>query len=232
MKLEIGYNYNINVRKEIYRNDCFSPLKIMYLSDFHLNSYSGKVVNQIIQAIRYYDPSLILLGGDYVDTRNGFKHFEKLLSAIPIGKKVFAVAGNHDYFFGIKRIAQLIKHYSFYWIEKESLVTEVNGISIQVDGNYITSNKRKRNQLRILCLHNPKSLIDFAQYHLVFAGHLHGSQFVFWQNTKGLYPGRFFYKWNLLKKEIENCHLYISKGLGDTFPIRFNCKREIVLVDI
>ncbi|GEM_PF-3204035 len=37
---------------------------------------------------------------------------------------------------------------------------------------------------------------------------------------------------NILKEKIENCDYYISKGLSDTLPIRFNCSPEIIVVNV
>jgi uncharacterized protein len=49
---------------------------------------------------------------------------------------------------------------------------------------------------------------------------------------KGLFPGRFFYKWNILEKQIDGCLYAISKGVGDTLPIRYDCPKDILLVEI
>ncbi len=69
-------------------------------------------------------------------------------------------------------------------------------------------------------------------YHLILAGHLHGCQFVFWQNKSGLYPGRCFYGWNILEAQIGLCRYIVSRGATDTLPLRYNCPRKLVLVEI
>jgi predicted MPP superfamily phosphohydrolase len=87
--------------------------------------------------------------------------------------------------------------------------------------------------LNILCLHQPITLKPRKHpYQLVFAGHLHGSQFVFWQTPQGLYPGRWFYTWNRLQDWRDHCLYIISKGLGDTLPIRYNCKKDMIFVRV
>lgn len=98
MQLEIGYNYKIGIREEQYFHTDVTPFSVMYLSDFHFNAVNGGLVASIVKIINYYNPTILLLGGDYVDMKNGLKHFIRLLYAISSRENVFAVAGNHDYF--------------------------------------------------------------------------------------------------------------------------------------
>jgi len=50
------------------------------------------------------------------------------------------------------------------------------------------------------------------------------------QTPNGLYPVKWRYKWNILDKTYGRCYYILSKGLGDTFPIRYNCRRDAILV--
>ncbi len=231
MKLEIGYNHLFELRTErcVVNNVC---LNIIYLSDFHFNKYSRYIVRKIVDKINALNPDIILLGGDYVDSKQGLVHLGVLMRALAGRENVFAVAGNHDYFFGIQLIKELMVCHSVQWIEKESVTCTVNAATIQIDGNK-PAVERSAADLSILCLHQP---MDIQAYHycydLVFAGHLHGSQMVLWQQGEALYPGRIFYKWNILKKTIGTCHYFISKGLGDTLPVRYNCRKDLLLVQV
>lgn len=231
-RLEIGYNFPVLVREEQLYNSDLEPFTIMYLSDFHFNKYNGNLVLQIIKIIQQYDPTILLLGGDYVDTKSGFSHFIRLLYALSERRNVFAVAGNHDYFYGITAIKESMIHNNIQWIEKSTAVISIQGKSIQIDGNKIL-NKNGVNDFNILCLHKPFNINDVSDhYDLVVAGHLHGGQWVLWENDKGLYPGRLLYRWNTLKEKIGKSHYYMSRGLGDTLPVRYNCKREVVLIRV
>lgn len=232
-RLEIGYNFPIIVREEQYCYNELESFSLMYLSDFHFNAFNGSLVLKIIKIIQYHKPTILLLGGDYVDTKSGFRHFTRLLYAISDHKNVFAVAGNHDYFYGIESIKKSMLANNIKWIEKQSAFINIKNKTIQIDGNYTNTIDIQHNHFRILCLHKPININEVAtKYNLAFAGHLHGNQWVLWQNQKGLYPGRLLYRWNVLKEQIGNCHYYISRGLGDTLPIRFNCDREILLVKV
>ena len=231
MKLEIGNRGKLRIRHEHY---CFAfdkTLHVLFLSDFHFNKYSENTVKQLIDNIDQLKIDIILLGGDYVDTKKGLIHLERFLTKLSVKIGVFAVAGNHDYFFGIEKIKQLMVHNQVNWIEKDSIVFEFFGKTIRIDGNRLTTENNV--DFSILCMHKP---IQFNKarytYNLIFAGHLHGSQIVFWETEKGLYPGKLFYKWNQHKVHFGSCLMLISKGLGDTIPIRYNCNKELVLVNI
>ncbi|MFN7119988.1 MAG: metallophosphoesterase [Saprospiraceae bacterium] len=232
-RLEIGYNFPVLVREEQLFNSDFESFSIMYLSDFHFNKYNGNLVLPIIKIIQQYDPAILLLGGDYVDTKGGFCHFTRLLYALSMRKNVFAVAGNHDYFYGINAIKESMLNNNIQWVEQSSVIISIKDIMIQIDGNKLSNDKNDSNCFKILCLHKPLNIKSITNnYHVAFAGHLHGCQCVLWENDKGLYPGRLFYPYNVLKTNVKNFHFYVSRGLSDTLPIRYNCSREAVLVRV
>jgi uncharacterized protein len=230
-KLQMGYHHKIEVRSLKGWKTVPIGLNLMYVSDFHFNMFGGNTVNQILEIVRQYSPEIILLGGDYVDTKGGFVYFEKLVEGLKSCKNVFAIAGNHDYFYGIKSIQKICLESNINWLEKSSAMLNIDGFKIQIDS--IPNNEIFESDFVILCLHKPINPYLFQKkYDLMLAGHLHGSQIVLWKNEKGLFPGRFFYKWNILETYIGDCLYAISKGVGDTLPIRFDCTKDILLVKI
>ncbi len=232
MKLAIGANDHFEVRHEQYPSGIAASFSILYLSDLHLNRLGKSIISKIITKINELNPDIILLGGDYVDSRKQLVYLDTLLQALSKRKNVFAIAGNHDYRFGISTIRQIMEANNIGWIENASATISIHNSTIQIDGSKPCIKKSKAD-FSILCLHQPVDIKRFKdQYQLAFAGHLHGCQFVLWQNDKGLYPGRFFYKWNLLEKREGNCRYFISKGMGDTLPARYNCAKEMIFVQV
>ena len=232
MTLEIGYNDSFEVRREHYFSKCKDNFSILYLSDLHLNRFSKNMITKIEKTIAELNPTIVLLGGDYVDTKHGLIYLNYLLAALSFRKNVFAIAGNHDYFFGLNKIKTLMLNNNVIWIENDSFNFKINETSLQIDGIKVNS-KKSIADFSILLLHKPINIRLFQKnYNIAFAGHLHGCQFVFWQSKDKLFPGFFFYKWNILKKKLNDCHYFISKGLGDTLPIRFNCKKDVLFVEI
>ncbi|TWR27547.1 hypothetical protein FPZ43_13830 [Mucilaginibacter pallidiroseus] len=231
MRLEVGYNHPFEVREYKFNTRGLTNIDILFISDLHLNGYCGRLIESLINKVRRLNPHIVLLGGDYVDTKSGLELLSQLLNGIAVGRHVLAIAGNHDYFFGLKRIWQVMTDYGVNWIEKHHAVININGFNIRVNGN-ISEIAIPKCDINILLLHKPIDEKLFAgAYDIVFAGHLHGCQAVFWETEKGLYPGRYIYKWNVKHVITDNFIYLISKGIGDTLPIRYNCKKDIILVN-
>lgn len=232
MMLETGYNTLFDTRHCCYNANTGKEFTVLYLSDLHFNKFSEKNTHRIITEVNKLMPTIILLGGDYADSQKGLLHFETLLHSLSSCSHVYAIAGNHDYFIGIKKIKKIVTGCGIGWIEKSSVLIDVDGTTIQIDGNLL-SRKLSEAVFSIACMHKPMDIKPYKDdYNLAFAGHLHGGQFVLWQNGPALYPGRFFYKWNVLEKKMGDCLYLISKGIGDTLPIRWNCRKEMIFVTV
>jgi len=225
---------NYEIRKAQIRTKVKQPFSVLYLSDFHFNGWSHSVAAWMLAQIDALSPDIILLGGDYVDTPKVLKILEFFFKGISAHTHCFAIAGNHDYFFGINKVKKLLTDYGITWLENYTAIVASGAVRIRIDGNRCGDpTTAASSDFAILCAHNPKILNgDLSGYQLALAGHLHGSQVVLWQNKKGLFPGRFFYKWNILHQKINDCACYISKGLGDTLPVRFNCKKDAIFVQV
>jgi predicted MPP superfamily phosphohydrolase len=229
MKLEIGYKHLFEVRKESFAAKCPEGFSILFMSDLHFNRYSGTTCLSIIDKINELNPDIILLGGDYADSKRGLYHLRVLLGSLSHRQNVFAVAGNHDHFFGFETIKDIMHENNVNWIEKSSDKFKFKGTIIRIDGNMLQ--EKGNEDLSILLLHKPLDIAN-SSYDLSFAGHLHGSQFVFWRSGECLYPGRVFYKWNRLGFSNGNSRYFISKGMGDTLPIRYNCKKDMIFLEV
>lgn len=233
MKLELGYNFPIEVRNYTYPSTALAGKRILYLSDIHYHRLSGRRVEQHLELIRTIDPHLLLLGGDYIDTPFGLPCFQRLLASID-RIPAFVIAGNHDTPYR-RRLRTLVETAGLTWLHNDSTTLQLGDASIRIDGTRPAADAMatapSKPDLSILCLHQPIDVRPFAhRYNLVFAGHLHGGQIVLWKTPKGLYPLRWRYRWNRLRLDYGNCHYLISKGLGDTFPIRYNCRRDVIAV--
>ena len=75
-----------------------TPLTIAFLSDFHFGPYkSDNFGLRLTKLVNELTPDIIILGGDYICTKNEeAKHIQSLKGLKPrIG--IYAVMGNHDY---------------------------------------------------------------------------------------------------------------------------------------
>jgi predicted MPP superfamily phosphohydrolase len=55
---------------------------------------------------------------------------------------------------------------------------------------------------------------------------------VFFERGGRLYPGAFLYRWNGLRFHENGSTLVVSRGVRDTLPLRWNCPREVILVEV
>jgi uncharacterized protein len=231
MKLEIGYNYPFEIRRVHYLSEQTSGVSILYLSDLHYNRFGRGLADALGKEIDLLNPDIILLGGDYADSRKGLFYFNSMMESLARFEHIFGIAGNHDRR-RINEVRKIIEAGNGIWLENKSAVIKAGSLTIQLDGGRPAAPSSDAD-FSILCLHKPIDVSEIAhRYNLIFAGHLHGSQAVLWSTEKGLYPGRLLYKWNRLSADFGNCRYLISKGLGDTLPIRYNCKKEAILVEI
>ena len=47
-----------------------------------------------------------------------------------------------------------------------------------------------------------------------------------------LYPAVWFDRWHGLRFSERGATMLVSRGVADTLPVRFNCPREVLLVEI
>jgi len=211
-------------------------LSIMHISDVHL-WYSVKILSKLKMLIATNNPDLIVLTGDYYDLPKGAHHFREFLIEQAKSHKIVFIKGNHDIIYG-KRISGLLSGIPN-CIDVENLVytfKSKNGYLY-----HITSWKNKEqlpihhNEKNIVLIHNPEKIKvnQLSKIDLILAGHLHGGQFIFFKTKNNSnFPGCILYKYCTDRRQIMNTILIVSKGLGDTFPFRFNCPKEIVNIAI
>jgi uncharacterized protein len=227
-KLQVGHRGEITVRYIHYEHPQPWGVSLLFISDLHLNGYNKERVAQLVSLVNTHCTDLILLGGDYVDTYAGLPFFDQFLAALPQNTPKVAIWGNHDHYWNMARkLRPLLEKYAVVLLENATYTFSINDKCIQIDGNQQQPLTTPVDG-RVLLTHYPQHA-KFP-YHLALAGHLHGAQWVFWETAKGMYPGRWFYRWNVLQEKIGHCLHIVSRGVGDTLPIRYNCPQEIIYV--
>ncbi|MCL1475861.1 metallophosphoesterase [Argonema antarcticum] len=228
--LEIGTSAPLLIRQEsVHLGLGGEELKLLFASDLHLGGrHSLQAIDRLVTAVTETKPNLVLLGGDLVDFRWGIPLLESCVLQLVAQAPVWAISGNHDVWVGMTAVRRAVETGGGFWLEESSLKVS----TIRIDG--FVDRDRTSKALRILCAHNPAvfSQAVASGYSLVLAGHLHGCQWVFWEHQSRLYPGAWFYQWNGLRFELNNATLIVSRGMGDTLPVRWNCPREVILCKI
>lgn len=209
-------------------------LDMLYLADFHFTGRSTARAAALLAQVQALRPGLILLGGDYADARAGLLPLARFARGVAQVAPVLAVAGNHDVFLGTKLVQQTLLAAGAQWLEGRCARFQLDAThAVLVAGNYADPARShpQPGLLRVLCAHYPPAgPVLPAAYDLVLAGHLHGGQVVGWQQHGSLFPGRWLARWNGLRYQQGATTLLVSRGLGDTLPIRYNCPREMVRI--
>ncbi|MFT5778439.1 MAG: putative MPP superfamily phosphohydrolase [Crocinitomicaceae bacterium] len=227
---------NIETRKEIVQiHNGKESLKIFHLSDLHFR-FSKKVSSLISISVRNELPDIILMTGDYFDIPKGYRVLAELVKEISSICPVVFIKGNHDNLYGQKFLAELGELENCSYLNDQTFqFKSKRGFDYTIYPSNVKVEKPKAETTNILLLHNPEKIksIRLENISLILSGHLHGGQFIFWKSNSGhYYPGSFLYKYCVDRKTIGETILIVSKGLGDTLPMRFRCPKEIIEIQI
>jgi predicted MPP superfamily phosphohydrolase len=225
--LEFGSFRPLLVRREAVQLGLARPLCLLYASDLHLGHWwTRRVPEQLLDAARETRPDLILLGGDLADNADALSLLGACVGALGEVAPVHAVPGNHDRRAGITNVRATVLAAGGHWLPDRPL-----DHWLRIDG---TVEPTPSDCPRLLCAHYPS---DFpaaraAGYRGVLAGHLHGGQCVIATRQGRLYPAAWVHRWHGLRFAEDSSIMFVSRGAGDTFPLRINCPREVILCAI
>jgi uncharacterized protein len=222
-----GASRPLLVRHEHVHWGLAKPIRLLYASDLHLGrQWTRAVPGQLVRAVHEAAPELILLGGDLADNRHGLAALAGCVRDLVEVAPVHAVPGNHDESAGVAEVRGAVEAGGGHWLPDRPIEGPV-----RIDGRIDPEAYAGR---RLLCTHHPGEFVAAAAagYDLVLAGHLHGGQCVLATRRGRLYPAAWIYRWHGLRFANGGAVLLVSRGAGDTLPIRFNCPREVILCTI
>lgn len=211
-------------------------LKLLHLSDFHIK-WSRRRLDAIEGLIALVKPDVIALTGDYFDTATGAKLFADFLQRVAGVYPVYWVSGNHDRWYGDGVLNRLHQVANAICVDDQPAIWRTKGGATVhfCSWQWHLDTPTQAGERRIVLLHNPEEIEAdrLAGCDLLLAGHLHGGQFVFWRNAlSDLFPGRLLYRWCCERRDLAETTVIVSKGLGDTLPLRIGCQHELVVVQM
>ena len=225
--------------------------RIAQVSDLH-NTAFGKNNKNLLSMLKESEPDIIVITGDMIDSGRIWVALDFAEEAMKIAP-CYYVAGNHE-----ARISKYgefkdaLKELGVIVLENERAelafgdetvtIIGIDDPSFQMgDAEEVT--EKKLNELKqvndgytILLSHRPDLFEIYAAHgmDLVFTGHAHGGQFRLpwigglYAPNQGLFP---VYDSGLYTSG--NTNMLVSRGLGNSsFPIRFNNRPEVILVEL
>lgn len=219
-------------------------LRVVHLSDFHLGRRLGLRELRMVELVREAQPELILLTGDYMDTREASFALEEAVAALkavnpPFG--IWAVGGPVDEKFVTRDI---LRRAGIEWLGDETRLIEAQGRRLRLAGREAWPivpaadlfEGLDQETPTILLQHSPAGLEGLltgptaARVDLVLCGHTHGGQvrLPFRGALVGAPGGR-----DRGLYEVGGVPVYVNRGLGTTVaPIRLGARPEVALLEL
>lgn len=220
---------------------------LVQLSDLHVGRrIEDAYIERVCELVRDLSPEIVVYTGDFVsyDTRVG-GNATRVLSKLACGRKgTFGVLGNHDYggnwrdAAAADRVVSCVEESGVRILRNE--LVECEGLAIGGLDDLWSRRfqpeavlpELNRKAARLALVHNPDA-VDRREWHgyagWILAGHTHGGQCKPPFLPPPLLPVR---NHRYTAGEIElngDRRLYISRGIGHTFRVRFNVRPEVTL---
>jgi predicted MPP superfamily phosphohydrolase len=234
----------------------FRGMRLVQLTDFHgSRKVTTSYLREAVELAQAQKPELAVLTGDFI--HHGFKYIQSVareLGRLQAPHGVFAVLGNHDFSvrnaLGLRRhrdlhqaVADALGSQGIRVLRNETVRLSREGASLHLTGledlwsrqcNVAEAYANSSDALpRLVLAHNPCTIDHLAgrRCDLMLSGHTHGGQVNFpglGRVTLGKNGRRFaagMYR-------VGESHLYVNKGVGFGFRVRYNVRPEVALVTL
>jgi predicted MPP superfamily phosphohydrolase len=228
------------------------PLRIAFLSDFHVGSHTGDLARlaAIAKEAEAYSPDLVLYGGDYMNMhllgrgRVPPRSIAAVLSRLTGRCGRFAVLGNHDYIYGRLEVDRALRAAGIVVIEhgQQAFTYEQHSIDVVgVPDAHVQWQAAKgflagltRNKPAIILTHDPARFAEVPDGpFLTLAGHTHGGQIKFPVLGVLMNASRAPLRWSHGHVAEGGRHLIVTAGLGtSTVPLRIGVPPEYAIIDV
>ncbi len=191
----------------------------VYLSDLHWAPWCSPLLQQIEQTLSHIQPEALLWGGDFIDLPWPSLTLRNWLGQLPYPS--FAIAGNHDLWCGLRR-----QDWPLHWLDEPVLLD----CQLRLCGHF----QQGGDSQSLLVAHYPSHFAAAARagFLLMCAGHWHGSQCTFFRWRERDYPGAAFFPYHGTYFCNWGCEMFVSRGLNDQIPIRWNCPRDLIVLEL
>ena len=233
--LELGQRGPLFIRYETLSVKVSMPVRLLLITDIHARQWNGeRLLDLIDEAIAMTQPNLIILGGDLADSAVGLLSLALLIRQWTKTAPVLAIPGNHDVWLGMERVKSTVVDAEAHWLPDAPYLHQRDGRDVLWVADVKQWGTPAAGISSVAVLHDPADYPKAKKHNasIVVAGHLHGCQVVFAEREGRLLPGAWFYRWNVLRHHDENGTLIVSRGCADTLPLRWNCPREVVVMDL
>jgi predicted MPP superfamily phosphohydrolase len=231
----------------------FNQLKIVAVSDIHAGAtYINEAkLERLVSSVNETQPDVIVLLGDFV---SGEDHQHVLMEPEVIAGKlknlrakygVYAVLGNHDWWFDGARVTRALNEAGIRVLENDVAQIQKDGQTVWLLGvpDFWT---RQPIDLRpalqkinapgpvIALTHNPDVFPTLpANIILTLAGHTHGGQVSLPFVGRPIVPSKYGERYAIGHVQENGRHLFVTPGIGTTgYAVRFRVPPEISVISL
>lgn len=239
----------------------FDQYKIVQISDLHLGTFSksDRFIEKIVDKINAQNPDLIVFTGDLINiSADEIEPYRKALSSLRARDGVISILGNHDYgTYGryhtpdgqqknLEKLIQTEKELGWKLLIDSNVIITRNHCEMAVLGvgnigkppfKELGDLKKARagipdSTFQILLSHDPShwrlEVLPQTDIPLMLSGHTHAMQFKLGRFS----PIKWKYEeWGGLYSE-GGQHLFVSTGIGGSFPFRLGAYPEIAVLTL
>lgn len=228
------------------------PLRIAFLSDFHVGSHTGDVarLETIAKDAAAHSPDLVLFGGDYMNMqplgggRVPPSTIAHALSRIAGRAGRFAILGNHDYMYGKLEVTAALRGAGIVVLDhgQQAITYEKHSIDVigvpdahvhWVAGKGLLTGL-SREKPAIVLTHDPARFAEVpAGPFLTLAGHTHGGQIKLPGLGVLMNASRAPMRWTHGLVVEGGRHMVVTAGLGtSSVPLRVGVPPEFAIIDV
>ena len=200
-------------------------------------------------------PDVICLTGDFVTRRDEIPAgYADVLRQLSAAAPTFASLGNHDggawtaHYGGLTSTAEVravLTNANIQCLHNANALISVHGRALRLVGvgdlwstecrpeQVFPALKNETSARRVVLCHNPdaKEFLAPFPWDLVLCGHTHGGQVgvpILARHFAPVSDKRYLaglHRW-------QGRHLFVNRGVGSLFGVRFNCRPEIALIEL
>jgi hypothetical protein len=227
-------------------------LRIAAISDIHAGSsfINQAKLRQIVAMTNATKPDLIVLLGDYMVRDRVYRHhidpeiIAGELKGLHAPHGVYAVLGNHDWWYGGKRVRAALEAVGITVLDNEVTKLDVNGGELWLAGLADLWTRRQdvsgtlakipAGKPTIALTHNPDVFPNISgSVLLTIAGHTHGGQVNLPLLGRRIVPSQFGERYAAGLVIEGSKHLFVTTGVGTSIiPVRFRVVPEIAVLTL
>jgi hypothetical protein len=212
----------------------------LHITDLHLCGTPDLCFYEYVMDLCADEPvDLVAITGDILDSKKHYDWIGPVFGRLRWRMAAFAILGNHDAWLDVPQIRKRVETLGIIMLGHQWQHLDVRGEPLIVIGNEMPWLPPEPDLTDCpaagfrLCLSHSPDTIRWAQRQridLMLAGHNHGGQIRLPGFGPILVPSQYSRRYDCGTFSEMPTLLHVSRGLGGTYPLRYNCRPEVTRI--